>query len=159
MARWDNPGIPHKGWTLVDCVDLAEESSDDEEIKYETCEMCHNERIRYVHILTHPNYSGEMRVGRDCACKMTEDYETPQENERRLRNRSARQRNFLKQEWFRNSNGNWVLRYKGEHITAVYKNGSYGLVFHGNWVWKYRGRRIYDLETLKRAAFEEFDMD
>ena len=50
MARWDNPGIPHKGWTLVGCVDLGEGVYGDDEIEYETCEMCHNEKIRYVHI-------------------------------------------------------------------------------------------------------------
>ena len=76
MARWDNPGVPHKGWTLICVEDLGEDVSGDEEIEYETCEMCHNERIRYVHILTHPEYPGEIRVGCDCACKMTEDYET-----------------------------------------------------------------------------------
>ena len=48
MARWDNPGVPHKGWTLICVEDLGEEVSGDEEIEYETCEMCHNERIRYV---------------------------------------------------------------------------------------------------------------
>lgn len=26
MARWDNPGIPHKGWTLVDYIDIREDA-------------------------------------------------------------------------------------------------------------------------------------
>lgn len=29
MARWDNPGIPHKGWNLVGCVDLGEDTYGD----------------------------------------------------------------------------------------------------------------------------------
>lgn len=158
MARWDNPGIPHKGWTLVGCVDLGEGVYGDDEIEYETCEMCHNEKIRYVHILTHPNYPGEIHVGCDCACKMTEDYITHPEDERRLRNRANRRRNFLKQEWTKNHNGNWVLRYKGDHITAIERNGYYGFACHGKWVWYYRGRRINDLQTLKLAAFDAFDV-
>lgn len=157
MARWDKPGIPHKGWTLVDCVDLGEDISEDEEITYETCEMCHNERIRYVHILTHPDYPGEIHVGCDCASKMTEDYVTHAEDERRLRNRASRRRNFLKQEWKKNMKGNLVLRYKGDYITAIERNGRYGFAFHGKWIWVYKGRRIHDLETLKLAAFNVFD--
>lgn len=159
MARWDNLGIPQKGWMLIGCVDLGEEVLDDGEIKYETCEMCHNEKVRYVHILTHPDYSGEIRVGCDCACKMTEDYETHPENERRLKNRSNRRKNFLKQDWVRNNNGNWVLRYKGGCITAIERNGNYGFVCNGKWVWTYKRRKINDLQTLKFAAFEEFDAE
>ena len=32
MARWNNPGIPHKGWNLVGCVDLGEDTYGDNEI-------------------------------------------------------------------------------------------------------------------------------
>ena len=49
MARWDLPGVPHKGWTLVGFEDIK----DDPDADYETCEMCGNERIRFVHILSH----------------------------------------------------------------------------------------------------------
>ena len=93
MARWDNPGIPHKGWTLIGYEDIREDALDDEDFEYETCEMCHNERIRYVHILTHPDYNGEIRVGCDCACKMTDDYVSHPEHERQMRNRAARRNN------------------------------------------------------------------
>ena len=158
MARWDNPGVPHKGWTLVDYIDIREDAVDDD-FEYETCEMCHNERIRYVHILSHPDYEGEIRVGCDCACKMTEDYVTHPEHERQMKNRAARRNNFLKQEWQKNSKGNWVLRYKGERITAIRRNGNYGFVYNNQWVWKYKGRQINDLQTLKLAAFEIFDIE
>ena len=156
MAKWDRPGVPHKGWTLVGYEDIKEDA-DDDDFEYETCEMCHNERIRYVHILTHPDYDGEIRVGCDCACKMTDDYETQPEHERQMRNRAARRRNFLRQKWVQNYKGNWVLRYKGQHITAIERNGSYGFVFNNKWIWYYKGRKIYDLETLKLAAFDAFD--
>lgn len=155
--RWNRPGIPHKGWRLVDCVDIFEDAINDEDTEYETCEMCQNERIRYVHILKHPDYPETMRVGCVCAEKMTGDYETHKEDERRLRNRSARRRNFLKQEWHKNLKGNLVLRYKGKNVTAIERNGSYGFVYQNEWVWRYKGRRIQDLETLKLAAFELFD--
>ena len=158
MARWDNPGIPHKGWTLVGCVDLGEGVYGDDEIEYETCEMCHNEKIRYVHILTHPNYPREIHVGCDCACKMTEDYVTHPEDERKLRNRANRRQNFLKQEWYRSSKGNLVLNYKGEYITAVEKQGRWSCVYRNQWTNSYRGHIITDLATLKLAAFDAFDV-
>lgn len=36
MARWDNPGVPHKGWTLVGYEDIKEDAIDDD-FEYETC--------------------------------------------------------------------------------------------------------------------------
>lgn len=159
MARWDNPGIPHKGWTLVGCIDLGEDVYDDDEIKYETCEMCHNDRIRYVHILTHPDYPGQIHVGCDCACKMTEDYQTHPEDERRLRNKANRRKSFLKQEWYRSRNGNLVLNYKGEYITAVERQGQWSCVYKNRWTNRYHGQPITDLNILKLAAFQAFDED
>lgn len=153
MARWDLPGVPHKGWNLVGFEDIK----DDPDAEYETCQMCGNERIRYVHILSHPDYNGLMRVGCHCAEKMTDDYTTHREHENSMQRRAARRSNFLKQEWARNLNGNWVLHYKGDRITAIERNGGYGFVCHNQWVWNYKGRRIRDLYTLKLAAFEVFD--
>ena len=68
-------------------------------------------------------------------------------------------RNFMKQPWNINRNGNLVLRYKGEQITAIERNGRYGFVYQDTWTWRYRNREIYDLETLKAAAFEVFDKE
>lgn len=48
MARWDRPGVPHKGWTEVGCIDIREDAFDDENIEYEICEMCNNERIMFI---------------------------------------------------------------------------------------------------------------
>lgn len=157
MTEWNIQGIPHKGWKLVDCIDLGANGSGSNGIRYESCEMCNQERIRYVHILRHPNYPNEIRVGCVCACKMTGDYDTPHEFEKKLHNRFLRKNNFLKQNWIRNPNGNLVLHYKNETITAIERNCSYGFVFKGNWVWSYQGRKIQDLDTLKLAAFDLFD--
>ena len=153
MARWDLPGVPHKGWILVGFEDIKENP----DAEYETCEMCGNERIRFVHILSHPDYNGVMRVGCTCAEKMTDDYNTHREHENYMQKRASRRSNFMKQEWHKNQNGNWILHYKGDRITAIERNGSFGFVFHNNWIWDYKGKRIRDLETLKLAAFEVFD--
>lgn len=70
-----------------------------EPINYEECEMCGNEKIRYVHLLKHPDYHGEIRIWYVCASKMIEDYVGPKELERELNNRANRRINFMNQEW------------------------------------------------------------
>ena len=44
------------------------------------------------------------------------------------------------------------------YITAIHRNGSYGCVCNDVWTWKYKGKRIFDLTTLKLAAFDAFDL-
>jgi hypothetical protein len=36
---WNLPGVPHKGWTLVDVIDVREDGADEWEADYETCMM------------------------------------------------------------------------------------------------------------------------
>ena len=101
MTRWNKANVPHKGWKHIGIEDLGEDAYPGEEIRYEQCEMCGYEKIRYVHILIHPDFDGELRVGCDCASKLTNDYVNPREHERNCRNRTNRRTNFLRQEWTR----------------------------------------------------------
>lgn len=160
MAQWKKPGVPHKGWTEIGIVDLGEKAMPGDEIEYEQCEMCGQDKIRYVHILTHPEYEGTIQVGCDCAMRMTEGYFHSDRKERELRNRVNRKRNFMKQEWRINSKtGNLVLRYKGENITIMRSQfgEGWGVIFKGESLWKYDGKKIMDLEEAKIAAFNLFD--
>ena len=159
MARWSKKGLPHKGWRYVGVEDLGEGLAPGERIEYEQCEICGNEKIRYVHILTHPEVDGELRVGCDCASKLTDDYVDPQQRERDLKNRLNRKKNFAKQDWYVHPrSGNLVLPYKGDYLTIIKsKYGNLGIAYKSNYVWKYRGKNIYDMETAKQAAFELFD--
>ena len=101
MAEWNKLNVPHKGWKCVDVMDIGENYNSIEGMEYEQCEMCGKEKIRYVHLLKHHDYDGEIRVGCDCASKMLCDYVTPQDRERNLKNRVNRRKNFMKQEWYR----------------------------------------------------------
>lgn len=157
-ARWNKPDIPHKGWEYVGIEDLGEDAFSGEEIEYEQCEMCGHEKIRYVHILKHPEVFGEFRVGCDCASKMTENYRDPAINERDLKNRTNRRQNFLKQVWRRTEKGNLTLRYKGENITiARSKYDNWGVVFQGEWRWDYHGKKMSNIDEAKLVAFDLFD--
>lgn len=101
MERWDRKGVPHKGWIF--------EYIEDNEGNYEQCEMCGKEGIRFVHVLSHPEY-GEIRVGCECASKMLDDYVNPQQRERTLKNKINRLKNFLKIEWNYNSTKKLILQ-------------------------------------------------
>ena len=85
--RWDKKDIPHKGWIEIGMEDLGEEAEFGDEIQYEQCEMCGNEKIRYVHIMKHLEFLGE------------------------LRNRVQRKKNFMKREWRQViKTGNYTLK-------------------------------------------------
>lgn len=99
MARWEREGIPHKGWKEIGIEDLGEDLEFGDDVEYEQCEMCGQEKIRYVHILQHSDFNGELRVGCVCAEHMTDDYINPQKSERELKNRLNRKKNFMRREW------------------------------------------------------------
>ena len=71
--RWDNMGIPHKGWSCIDVIDLRGDGAGSDETSYETCQMCGHEKIRYVHVMEHCDLEDSLRVGCVCAEKMSDD--------------------------------------------------------------------------------------
>lgn len=157
MNLWNNPGIPHKGWTCIGMEDLAEFAKLSE-FEYEHCEMCGKEKIRYVHIMKNDDGS-ILRVGSNCAALMEDDYAASKQRDNELKNRSQRRANFLKQTWSMRSNGNLVLMYKGGLITIIKSkfNSGYGVIYRNNIVWEYKGIKPMNLEIAKIAAFDIFD--
>lgn len=148
---WKQQGIPHKGWTLVDVIDVREDGQAEWETDYETCMMCGNEKIRYVHIVEHAEVGEEFRVGCTCAEKMTNDYLNPERRERELRNRANRRINWTKKDWKRSKNGNHFLNIEEHHL----------LIYRDKKTTKYKvkigetfGKKTFDtLEKAKIAAF------
>lgn len=66
------------------------------ETDYAACQMCDNEKIRYVHIMEHPDLDESFDVGCVCAEKMSDDYEGPKRREAKLHNRAARKTRWLR---------------------------------------------------------------
>lgn len=159
MARWEREGIPHKGWKEMGIEDLGEDLESGDDVEYEQCEMCGQEKIRYVHILQHPNFNGELRVGCVCAERMTDDYINPQKTERELKNRLNRKKNYMRKEWQERNQGKYVLRYKGENITIMKSKfgAGWGVLYGGQSVFRYNNRRIDDFHTARLIAFDLFD--
>src|SRR4051794_41354657 len=80
--RWDRPGIPRKGWSNVAIEDMEEPCFQ--------CELCGYPEVRFVHVMTHPGFVGELRVGCVCAGHLEGDYAAAKDRERKARNAASR---------------------------------------------------------------------
>lgn len=118
---WRQQGVPHKGWTLVDVIDVRADGQPEWDTEYEICMMCGNEKIRYVHILQHQEVDQEFRVGCTCAEKMTNDYVNPERRENELRNKANRRISWRKKQWKKSKNGNHYLKVE-DRILVIYKD-------------------------------------
>jgi hypothetical protein len=118
---WKQPGVPRKGWTLLDVIDIREDGQSESDTDYETCMMCGNEKIRYVHVVEHSEVSSEFRVGCSCAEKMTEDYVNPARREKEIRNRSSRLLNWTKKQWKKSKNGTYYLKIE-ERLLLIFQD-------------------------------------
>lgn len=159
MTKWSKEGLPHKGWKCIDVIDLAEHVTSGDTIPYEQCEMCGNEKIRYAHVMTHPEYPNEIYVGCVCAEKMTDDYDTPRKKETAVRNRSMRRNNFNKVQWrFNSEKGTYSKKYKGEYITIMKSRyGNWGVFFANQRIWEYDGQKIRSFDEAEKVAFYIFE--
>jgi hypothetical protein len=149
--RWKQKDIPHKGWTLISVIDVREDGQSEEETDYENCMMCGKEKIRYVHIVDHPEVYEDYRVGCVCSEHLTDDYVNPKRLEQKLRNRTSKRKNWIKKEWKRSPKGNYYINFE-EHHLIIYKDKKtnkykvkIGEIF---------GNKIFDtIEKAKVAVF------
>jgi len=65
FGKWSQAGVPHKGWI---CVAMEDQGDD-----WKLCEMCEHVDVRFVHVMTHPDWEGDLRVGCICAGNMEQD--------------------------------------------------------------------------------------
>ncbi len=158
MNLWDVKGVPHRGWECESVIDVGEWAGTGDEIEYEQCEMCGNERIRYVHIMKHRNYPKKLGVGCVCAEKMSGDYVNPRKEENAIKNRALRRCNFLQMPWKYNPHKEtYSKKYKGRYITIVHRNGKWGIYFDKYRVWKIQEQKIEDFRVAEVLAFELYE--
>jgi hypothetical protein len=155
MKLWNTPGVPHKGWECDTVYDIREDGSSPDEADYEVCQMCGNERIRYVHIMSHSDYPEPINVGCVCAEKMSDDYVGPKKKENILRNKASRRSNWLTKIWRVSSKGNDFLNINGYNIVVYpnkYEPGKWGFGIDGNF-----SRKIFETkDKAKIAAFNKY---
>lgn len=153
---WKQENIPHKGWRLDDVIDIRDDDQPEWDTPYETCMMCGNEKIRYIHLVSHPELREQYRVGCVCAEKMTNDYTSPRKMETNLRNRANRRKTWKNKKWSVSKSGNFFLKYEQHHI-LIYKDKKTG---------KYKvkvgdtfGKKPFDtVREAKNAAFNGVEL-
>ncbi len=150
-GRWDQKGLPHKGWSCDDVIDLgSDEAMDDSD--YATCKMCGQERVRYVHVMSHPDLSESISVGCICAGKMNGDYEGAKRRETTLKNKAARKAKWLSRKWRTSMKGNPFINVDGQNL-GIHKSKTR---------WGYRigknfGPDLYPtVDEAKLALFEAY---
>jgi hypothetical protein len=116
---WSTPKFPHRGWTFVDIIDLNPDEEPSENVNYESCEVCGQYPIRFVHTLDHDDWPEPVDVGCVCAEHLTEDYVNPRAHEKELRRRATSRSRWLRRRWRTSSRGNPYLNLKG-HRMAVF---------------------------------------
>lgn len=152
---WDKLGIPRKDWRCVDVIDIRPDDEPIADDEYETCEMCGNHPIRYVHVMHHDSQPDDMRVGCVCAEKLSDDYVNPKSREKRLRNKATRRRNWLALKWKRSKKGNPYLKKDGMILTVFpnkWKPGHWGYGIDG----EFSNSTYHSEDEAKMALFEEY---
>jgi len=148
-GKWAVAGVPHKGWSCIDTEDLGE--------PLETCEMCESHSIRYVHVMAHPDYPGELRCGCVCAGNMEQDSAAAYERETTMKNAVRRRLAWpLRKAWRRSPNGNLHIKAKGYRITVFQKGSTWGAVISrpAPGLKKF-ARRVYaSAEAAQLATFD-----
>ncbi|WP_417371684.1 hypothetical protein [Gelidibacter japonicus] len=148
---WNISGVPHKGWILEEVYDIRAEGQSADETQYETCMMCNNERIRYVHVVSHRDFGEEFKVGCVCAEKMTNDYVNPKKHEKQLINKSQMRIKWLKKEWKISKKGNSYLKIT-DHLIVIYQD-RYTKKFKINIGDVLGTKQFEDIDQAKMAAF------
>lgn len=117
-----NFDIPLTGWRCSDVFDLRADGSSIDETEYKICEMCGNERLRFIHVMTHDNFDGTLNVGCVCAEKMSGDSIGPKKRQEEVSKQTSRRASqkskWLKRGWSLSARGNPV-RYINSHHVVV----------------------------------------
>lgn len=148
--RWNIHGYPTYGYTLQTVMDVRVD--DDSEPHYETCGFCGHERIRYVHVLTHPDLDRNLETGKVCSGKLIGDPEKADEMERAARSRSQKLKRWMERPLQITDSGNYYTKARGYHILIFddRDTGYYKLKIGP--VWGTKKYRTPDL-ALKAAFF------
>jgi hypothetical protein len=149
-GKWSptTEGVPREGWSCVEIEDLGRQSA--------ICEMCEDQKIRFVHHMQHENYPRILLVGNRCAGHMEQDDVSAEARTKKMRSRASTRKNWLKRTWKISEAGNEyvtshghrvVIRRKGKLWTATIAVGDGSYVRHLHRVFK-------TSDDAKLAAFD-----
>lgn len=116
-GRWGDPTFPKSGWQSLAVLDLGAPCL--------RCQACQCTRVRFVHLITHPEISGQYRVGCICAGNLTGDPVAAQDRDAKARAVSAQRARWTSRKWKTSRAGNLVIRHRGSVITVYRVGGGY----------------------------------
>lgn len=116
-GRWGDPTFPKSGWQNLAVLDLGAPCL--------RCEACQSTRVRFVHLITHPEIFGQYRVGCICAGNLTGDPAGAQDRDARARAVSTQRARWTSRKWRVSRAGNLVIRHRGSVITVYRVGGGY----------------------------------
>jgi len=154
-AHWNNKDIPHKGWILVDVIDVRDDGQPADETDYEKCMMCGNEKIGYWLMVEQKGLDGKYRVGCICAEKMTEDYINPREREKELKRKSNERISWVKKKWKTSKSGNTFRIIDGNNLVVFNDKitGKYKCIIND----KFGSVTYNDLSAAKIGLFKKME--
>jgi hypothetical protein len=151
LKEW---GAPLEGWQCVKTYDVFDGNSN----TYATCELCHCEKVRFVHIMRHEDFYIDIHVGCICAGIMEGNILAARERERIAKNRSKRKQHFPHRKWKTAANGDIYLTYKGlQLIINQCTSDLFCVQYGGQTIFSYKGKTIKDQLSAVYAAFDLVD--
>jgi hypothetical protein len=121
------PQCPTVGWQWLRAQDLHD-TPGCKPGKNKRCEFCGQEKVQFVHYLSHPDCKRILAVGRKCAKILSGDPRV-EATERYLCDRAQRKADFIHHKgWRPSAQGNFWIEYQGRHIVVVsYRHGPFKL--------------------------------
>jgi len=155
IARLDSIGAPRDGWFCEEVITMPDTDF--------TCELCDYDRIKYVHVMGHPQWPDKFHVGCVCDGTMSSDLLAAKERDDEAKRKEARRRAFLKKQWEETSSLVMELSKTRGRIKAVkdsFRGKEYYTVsIDGEPYQWWENHRIETLEAAKTLAFEVMEYE
>ena len=149
LKKLKDLGAPLEGWTCTMMID--------EEYPAFVCELCGCEKVRFVHVMTNPDWYTELQVGCICAGVMEGDILAAKDRDRKVKNRAKRRQYFPRRKWTHLPDGSYSIGCKGPHVT-IRKVGERYICYSDNeYTATYHNKPITDLLSAFYAAFDLAD--
>ncbi len=140
LKELDAPGPGE--WECIHVFDYGDASF--------TCELCGYEKVRYIHVMKHEKWDGEINTGCVCAGFLQGD----QEKARAEENREKRKLSYMSKKLKQFSTTEWRRKYKKHQLKLVFRNSRYFLQIDE----KKCGSFFSFLKAME-AAFDQIDSE
>lgn len=149
-GNWKNPTFPKSEWELIgiEIVKIGEDS--------EICQMCCYKKIRNVYIMKHKRMNDTLRVGCECARKISRSPEYIDKTEKTLKELMKQEKKFSKKTWTLNLNGSYYLKFDNYFLLIYSNNNKYKIKVTNNTIKQdFWGVKEYDsFDDAKTNAYE-----